>query len=538
MAQARRHPFTIYLLIAASGFAALSWEVIWQLKAAIALGVSAWGAALTIAVVMGGMSAGSLLMGKRLGGGTHNVLAIYGKLEIVIGMFGLLLGTAFSMLEQLDHWVYAYVPSAIGIFYLLGITMVFVVPALCMGATLPVFAQLSRQYQFSLTKLYWINTFGAAMSVLLAAFLLIPALGVHQTILLIASVNLATGIYLLLASRREKFLCAAQSGQINQVSRRSMWLMGMTGFAIFVLEIAWFRAFSDIFSNTTDSFALLLACVLIALAWASKCVSGLKVRQASLSMRLCAAGILILLITPVIEHIDYILMYQKQLLSTQALQTHTVDPMSWLLNVETGQINRLGSVFYAALMMERFIVLALLIIPPIFYLGMVLPWLLDEAGNTRQAGWLYAINTTAAMTGSLMAAWLLLPTMGVVKTAWFAGLCITAAGLFIALDVKRWLFAAGVAAAFAVAFHFETGIGSTRILGYFGTDEAGHRAKLLRFSEGPDVTTAVLEYQDGARALVINNTAAAWESGKAYRPSAHYMAWSRVATPHYWRAAL
>ena len=37
----------ISLLITLSGFAALSWEVIWQIKSTLALGVSAWGAAIT-----------------------------------------------------------------------------------------------------------------------------------------------------------------------------------------------------------------------------------------------------------------------------------------------------------------------------------------------------------------------------------------------------------------------------------------------------------------------------------------------------------
>jgi hypothetical protein len=54
---------TLYLLIAASGFATLAWEVLWQIKATLALGISAWGTAITLAVIMGGMSLGGLLNG-------------------------------------------------------------------------------------------------------------------------------------------------------------------------------------------------------------------------------------------------------------------------------------------------------------------------------------------------------------------------------------------------------------------------------------------------------------------------------------------
>ena len=38
----------IYLLVILSGFAALSWEVMWQIKSSLALGVSAWGTAMTL----------------------------------------------------------------------------------------------------------------------------------------------------------------------------------------------------------------------------------------------------------------------------------------------------------------------------------------------------------------------------------------------------------------------------------------------------------------------------------------------------------
>ena len=42
----------VLILAYFSGFAALSWEVIWQIKSSLALGVSALGTALTLAVTM------------------------------------------------------------------------------------------------------------------------------------------------------------------------------------------------------------------------------------------------------------------------------------------------------------------------------------------------------------------------------------------------------------------------------------------------------------------------------------------------------
>src|SRR5262245_47692673 len=87
----------LFGMVTAGGLAALSWEVLWQLKASLALGVSALGTALTLAATMGGMSAGALLMGRRLRlHGVANPVRAYGMLELIIGLSGLILGPAFS----------------------------------------------------------------------------------------------------------------------------------------------------------------------------------------------------------------------------------------------------------------------------------------------------------------------------------------------------------------------------------------------------------------------------------------------------------
>jgi len=47
-------PSRVTALVFVSGTAALSWEVLWQIRAALAIGVSAMGAAVTLAATMGG----------------------------------------------------------------------------------------------------------------------------------------------------------------------------------------------------------------------------------------------------------------------------------------------------------------------------------------------------------------------------------------------------------------------------------------------------------------------------------------------------
>jgi spermidine synthase len=92
----------IQILVLISGMAALSWQVLWQVKSSLALGVSAWGTALTLAITMGGMCLGSLAIGHVLKDrDVARPLRIYAVLECIIGFAGLCLGTAFTVVEGL-----------------------------------------------------------------------------------------------------------------------------------------------------------------------------------------------------------------------------------------------------------------------------------------------------------------------------------------------------------------------------------------------------------------------------------------------------
>src|SRR5687768_13093389 len=86
----------LYVFVLVSGLAALSWEVLWQLKASLALGVSAWGTAIALTVTMGGMCIGSLTTGHAIKNRPSvRPLRLYGLLECIIGLSGLFLMTGF-----------------------------------------------------------------------------------------------------------------------------------------------------------------------------------------------------------------------------------------------------------------------------------------------------------------------------------------------------------------------------------------------------------------------------------------------------------
>ncbi len=102
----------IHAIVGFGGIAALSWEVLWQIRASLALGVSALATAITLAAAMGGMATGSFLAGRWLRERRlARPLRVYGWLELSIGIAGLCMAAGFRVLERLDALVYGILPT-------------------------------------------------------------------------------------------------------------------------------------------------------------------------------------------------------------------------------------------------------------------------------------------------------------------------------------------------------------------------------------------------------------------------------------------
>jgi spermidine synthase len=150
----------------------------------------------------------------------------------------------------------------------------------------------------------------------------------------------------------------------------------------------------------------------------------------------------------------------------------------------------------------------------------------ESRNSSRYTGRLYAVNTLGAILGSICAAWLFLPLLGFAKTAWLIGSVVVMTGALLATGMKRYGIIFVGAAALLIAMMLETGIGKTRVQGFFATDRQGKPAQVLQYVEGPAATISAVQYHhDGARALLIGSSMAAIESGDKDQPASHYMAW-------------
>ena len=476
----------IHVAVFAGGAAALSWEVIWQLQLALATGVSAEGAALTLALTMGGMTLGSFVMGRVLHGRKiARPLRAYGLLELAIGLSGLALRPALRIVEHADS---ALPPETrLSLVQLFGVVVVLGVPTFAMGASLPFFGMIAQRYRTRLSFLYGLNTLGAAIGTLLLAFLALPAFGVGTSIFVVAAVNASVALVTWSLPDRhgdDTTERAAEHAGPTLPFPSSALVVFVTGFATFALEVAWFRSLRSAFLSTTSTFAILLAAVLLPLAAASRFAVKLHGKKKLLGPWLGAAGIAILLATPLVERFD------------------------------------IASKFYIGFLSPTWFLETLFVVgPAMFLLGVSLPWVLEDHEGARSWGALYAINTVGAIAGAISAAWLLLPALGFARTAWCVGALVLLASCTLLRGRSLAIACTAGAASLTVAVVFESGIGRTRTIG------PPAESKLVAFKESADFTVSVVQRGDARKLYIDGFVATAQASAQAGERATDYMAW-------------
>jgi len=482
----------IQSMVFAGGVAALSWEVVWQLQATLAFGVSAAGTALTLAASMGGMTVGALTMGSRLRGRVvRRPLRLYGILELVIGICGLLLLPGFRLLESFDAVVYTASPALAPLIHAGGMTLLLAPATLAMGATVPVFQLVARRFGTSVSVLYGMNTAGAAGGVLLLSFWLLPTFGVSTSCALVALLN---GTVFLVAAFVETRAARSRKDADAETEASDARGLGVpaiaqitvlcTGFATFGLEVAWFRALRAAFWSTSSTFAIMLAAVLIPLALGARCVPWLRRRNISPRTPLFFAGVAILLATPLVERMDLVVAID---------QPFGVVLVIWLLMT------------------------LIAIGPAVFFLATALPWYLEAHPEPSATGRLYGLNTLGSVAGSLLAAWGLLPWLGSSATAW--GLGVLVLTLAFMHYPARGRIRVGVVGGIAlvVAVVTSSGPGLDRMYG----ERSFRGNRILAHDEGPDFTTSVIQWATGDRYLYIDGFSATTDDPVA----GHYMYW-------------
>ncbi|MGH7537863.1 MAG: fused MFS/spermidine synthase [Gemmatimonadales bacterium] len=304
------------LLFFLSGATALVYQLLWIRLLHQSFGSTIQSVTTVVAAYMGGLGLGAWLLGTRADRDPRPA-ALYGRLEILIGLFGIASPMVLDLAQQGYVAIARGLPPGSGAsvalrFGLAG--LVLLVPTTLMGGTLPVltraFTAADRgRLRASLGWLYGLNTLGAALGTALAGFILIEHVGIRASLLGTAALNLAIGAVALRLPEpgsRTAPEAESESGGFPRtppgLRAFAVGLLGVVAFASLLDEIAWTRVLVMVVGGSTYAFTLVLLCFLLGIGIGSALVArrrappGETAATAALAQGVTAAGAAMILV--------------------------------------------------------------------------------------------------------------------------------------------------------------------------------------------------------------------------------------------------
>ena len=501
----------ILLLFFFSGVTALIYEVIWSDYLTLIFGSTIQAQTVVLAVFMGGLALGNKLFGRHADH-AQKPLAIYGGIEIVIGLYAFFFSFLYKLANDifipagtklLDHHVWLLcLNGLLSALLLLG-------PTILMGGTLPVLAAwLQRSAVDSgrrAARFYSINTLGAVCGAWLAGFLLVEWLGLRRTTEAAACVNLLVGFIAVSLAREPATLTPA----INQESktpepgavpspaganifRWSCVLVALTGAVSMGLEILASRCMALIFGASLQSFSIVLISFILGIGFGSAVISSPRFRRlpkeiTSILLLLGTSAMIGLLVFH-IEKLAAVYLYAQSGLGRT--------PMGYDFHEILAALISIG-------------VLGL----PAATLGSVLPLWIRAVPETSDllgdhVGRLVTWNTLGAVVGVLITGFGLMPHIGMRDSFAVLGLLLAAAAVITALALRQRI-AAVVSVVVGALVLMASLSGDTDWRDVFSIgifrmpdmDVSQHQT-LRSYMEGWHKVVHLLFYEDGADATV------------------------------------
>lgn len=501
------------LMLVASGACALAYQTVWLRELRLVFGASTAANAAVLAIFMGGLGLGSLLLG-RYADRHRRPLALYGWLEL-----GITLSAAASPL-LLDAVRAAYVGlggtptlgATGGTLVRLGLSaLVLGLPTVLMGGTLAAVVRAVERAgdvgRGTVGLLYAVNTVGSVIGVTAATFFGLEALGIRGLLWAAVGVNAVVAVSAVVLGRRWPAAGAAPpAGAASDAAAPAPLVLGaafVAGFAFLLMELVWYRMLAPLLGGSAYSFGMILAMALAGIG-AGGLAYGAWARGRSpgpAAFALTCALEAALMVVPFALGDDFAL---------------------W-----AADLREAGGAGFGALTFVWFAVTAAAVLPAAVVSGFQFPLLIGllgrgDAAVGRQVGQATAFNTAGAIAGSLAGGFGLIPLLG--ATGVWQGVAVLLVGTaVVTVAVGRARVprpaALGVGLVVAVALGLvsmpgpgavwrHSPIGAGRYAGADLTGNAltsyleGHRRSILWEADGVESSIA-LQSIDG-RAFVIH----------------------------------
>jgi spermidine synthase len=434
------HLLTLVFIL--SGAAGLMYESIWSRYLGLFVGHSAYAQIIVLVIFLGGMAVGAMLIGNR-SSRIQRPLFAYAVVELVVGIIGLLFHTVFQGVTSAAYDTFfpalasAGGPTAVLVGQWLLAGLLILPQSVLLGTTFPLMTAAAIRIAgerpgHTLSILYFANSFGAAIGVLIAGFYLVGAVGLPGTLAVAATLNILVAAMVVVAERgfewEEAQRSAVAAGGAEEAHVRDeppegalrgaglilLFVAFGTAVASFIYEIAWIRMLSLVLGSATHSFELMLSAFILGLSLGAFAVRKYADRVVNTVMLLGMVqwmmGVLAMATLP---------LYIRSFGWMETL-------MGALERSESGYV-----AFYAA----RYAICLAIMLPATFFAGMTLPLitraLLARGAGERAIGAVYGVNTLGSIIGVMIAGLVLMPLLGL------KNLLILGASLDILLGI--WL---------------------------------------------------------------------------------------------------
>lgn len=505
----------LFATFAATGFSALTLQVVWQRVLSLHAGIDLMAATTVVTAFMAGLGLGSLAGGAladRLG--PRRSLLAFALSNAGIGTFAwfslwLFYDVYRRFAAELDS-----APAMFAFHFLL-----LVLPTTLMGLSLPLLARgavaASREIAPLVGRLYAINTLGAAAGAAVTGWVLLGELGFVSTVRIAGGLNLAAALVILLVAKgsgEDRSEVAVEPARAASEGGERLWpwflLYALTGAVAIGLEVVYFRVIDAIWRNNSYTFATVLSMYLLLFALGASLGARRSGKVArpdlwflSLQFFVGASsllGMLVLLHPPAAFGIEAFV--------TRYFQSGGFMHGEYAVKTMAG----------AARLIYAHVVAPLLVMgAPVLLMGASFPFIqalvarrLDSLG--RRTGTLLFANICGNVTGGAVTGFLLLDHLGTAGTLQLLSGVLILPGLAAAarLSTPRWKIAAAAAAAGLMAACVLAFPSNERFWAFF------HSVPLDSFELAEDRACVTSLVDQGEQSFLYIN--GSWQNGHPY----------------------
>ena len=395
----------LYCIFVLSGFAGLIYESIWSHYLKLFLGHAAYSQALVLSIFMGGMALGAWITGKtKFLYSRINLLYAYALVELFIGISGALFHDIYVVISDFsfNQIIPLLAEPWLVNLYKWGTGSLLILPqSIMLGMTFPLMTNGLIRLRpelpgRSISLLYFGNSIGAAIGVLVSGFFLIATTGMPGTLLTAGIINVFIAIVVYAVAKEQPFTAERP---VPMLHSRIPYLMlaaaFLTGMASFIYELVWIRMLSMVLGASTHSFELMLSAFITGLAFGGLWIHN---RIDRLGNPVYFAGIVQVLMG-------------LAALGTLPLYNVTFNLMAFLLNALAS--NDSG---YILFVLGSHAIAMLIMLPATFLAGMTLPLftliLLRGKYGEKSISHVYVCNTVGAVCGVIFVYFIGMPVLG------------------------------------------------------------------------------------------------------------------------------